>query len=61
MVLNGPAAVALGCAIAALGLLLVWRDYPWESGVTDGLSLVAVATGVAIAYAGLSGRRPDWE
>jgi hypothetical protein len=36
------------------------RDYAWESGVTDGLSLLAVATGIAIAWAGFSGRRPDW-
>jgi hypothetical protein len=60
VVLNRRAAVALGCAIAAPGVLLAWRDYSWESGVTDGLALVTIATGVAIAYAGISGRQPDW-
>jgi hypothetical protein len=60
VVLDRRAAVALGCAIAAPGVLLAWRDYAWETGVTDGLALLAIATGAALAYAGLSGRRPDW-
>ena len=60
MVLNRPVAVALGGAIAAPGVLLVWRDYAWESGMSDGLALVVIATGVAIAYAGIRGRQPDW-
>jgi hypothetical protein len=60
VVLKRPLAVSLGCAIAAPGLLIVWRDYAWETGVTDGLALLALASGAALAYAGLSGRRPDW-
>ena len=60
VVLKRPLAVSLGCAIASPGVLLAWRDYTWESGITDGLSLLTIATGAAIVYAGLSGRSPDW-
>ena len=60
VVLNRPLAVSLGCAIALPGVLLAWRDYAWESAVTDALGLLLVATGVALAYAGISGRQPDW-
>jgi hypothetical protein len=60
LVLNRPLAIGVGLAIAAPGVLLMLRDYAWESGVTDGLALLTVATGVAIAWAGFSGRRPDW-
>ena len=35
-------------------------DYAWESGVTDGLALLAVATGIALAWAGFTGRKGDW-
>jgi hypothetical protein len=48
-------------ALAAPGALLMMRDYEWESGITDGLALVAVATGIALAWAGVTGRRADWD
>jgi hypothetical protein len=60
LVLNRPAALVTGALIAAPGMMLLVRDYAWESGVSDGLALVSVATGVAIAWAGASGRKPDW-
>jgi hypothetical protein len=60
LVLNRPLAIALGAALAAPGVLLMLRDYDWESGVTDGLALLTVATGIAIAWAGVTGRQPDW-
>jgi hypothetical protein len=60
LVLNRPAALVTGALIAAPGMMLLVRDYAWESGVTDGLALVSVATGFAIAWAGASGRKPDW-
>jgi hypothetical protein len=60
LVLNRPFAIACGATIAAPGALLMLGDFSWESGVTDGLALVAVATGAALAWAGLSGRRGDW-
>jgi hypothetical protein len=59
-VLNRPLAIACGLAIAAPGLVLLVRDYPWESGVTDGGALLSVATGLALAWTGVSGRKPDW-
>jgi hypothetical protein len=58
--LNRPVAVGTGVALAAPGVLLMMRDYAWESGVTDGVGLVAIATGIALAWAGLTGRRSDW-
>jgi hypothetical protein len=60
LVLNRPAAIAAGAALAVPGALLMAGDYAWESGVTDGLALLAVATGVALAWAGLTGRKGDW-
>ena len=60
LVLNRPAAVAAGVLVALPGAVLMARDYPWETGATDGLALLAVASGIALAWAGLSGRRADW-
>jgi hypothetical protein len=60
LVLNRSAAVAAGAALVAPATLLLLRDFPWESGATDGLGLVMLATGIALAWAGLTGRRPDW-
>lgn len=60
LVLNRPLAVGVGTALVAPGALLVYSDYPWETGVTDGLSLLLLATGVALMWSGLAGRRPDW-
>ena len=60
LVLNRPVAIAAGAIIATPGVLLLIGDYWWESGVTDGVALLTLATGVALAWAGLSGRQPDW-
>jgi hypothetical protein len=46
--------------VALHGALLLAGDYAWESGISDGLALVALATGIALVWSGLSGRRPDW-
>jgi hypothetical protein len=61
LVLNRSAAIAAGAAIAAPGVVLLARDYTWESGTTDGLALLSVATGFALAWAGIVGRQADWE
>lgn len=60
LVLNRPLAIAVGALIASPGALLMLWDYAWESGVTDGLALIAIATGVALMWAGITGRHPDW-
>jgi hypothetical protein len=60
LVLNRPVAVALGLGLAAPGMVLMLRDYTWESGVTDGFALLVLATGIALAWAGVTGRRADW-
>ena len=59
-VLNRPLAVACGVVLAAPGVMLLVRDYAWESGITDGFALLSVATGFALAWTGVSGRKPDW-
>jgi hypothetical protein len=61
LVLNRPVAIAVGVLMAAPGAVLMMRDYEWESGVTDGLGLLTVATGIALAWAGITGRRADWD
>ena len=60
LVLNRAAAITAGAVLAAPGAALLLHDFPWESGATDGLALVLLATGVALVWAGLTGRRPDW-
>jgi hypothetical protein len=60
LVLNRPVAIAAGVVLAAPGALIMTRDYAWESGVTDGLALVTLATGIALAWAGATGRQGDW-
>lgn len=60
LVLNRPLAIGAGAVLAAPGAMLLFSDYAWETGVTDGLSLLLLATGIALAWAGLTGRRPDW-
>jgi hypothetical protein len=42
------------------GLWLFRTDQRWESGATDGVALLLVATGAAIAWTGVTGRRGDW-
>jgi len=59
-VLKRPAAITLGLVLTAPAVWLLVQDFPWESPVTDGLGLIAGATGVAFLLAGIGGRRPDW-
>jgi hypothetical protein len=60
LMLNRPIAIGVGAAVALPGVMLLAGNYPWETGVTDGLALVTLATGVALLWAGVTGRRPDW-
>lgn len=54
-----PALVA-GLALLVLAAVIVVGDYGWESWVTDGLGLLAAATGAALVLIALDGRQPDW-
>tara|TARA_B100001123_G_scaffold450362_1_gene620659 strand:+ start:1096 stop:1323 length:228 start_codon:yes stop_codon:yes gene_type:complete len=49
-----------GIVIAAPGIILLFFDYIWETGVTDGLALIVLATGLSLVFIGLMGRQPDW-
>lgn len=60
LVLNRVVSTGAGILLALPGALLVAGDYAWETGVTDGIALLTLATGVALAWAGVTGRRPDW-
>ena len=57
---NRPAAFAAGLVCAGMAGWLAMIDAPWESWVSDGLGLVAGATGAALLLIALGGRRPDW-
>jgi hypothetical protein len=57
---NRPISVALGLLLAAPALWLLFEEYSWESPVTDGVGLILGATGAALVFAGIGGRRPDW-
>ena len=60
LVMDRWLSIGLGLVLLAPGLWLIVADYSWESGLTDGFGLLAVATGSALLLAGLGGRRPDW-
>lgn len=60
LTLNRPVAIAAGLLVAAPGALVMFRDFAWESGATDGIALVLVATGAALVWTGVAGRRADW-
>ena len=60
LMLNRPLAIATGAALASPGVVLLVGDYRWETGATDGFALLAVATGMALVWTGVTGRRPDW-
>ena len=57
---NRPAAFVAGLACAGGAVWLAAIDAPWESWVSDGVGLVAGATGAALILVALGGRRPDW-
>ena len=60
LVLNRPLTIAVGAALASPAVMLLAADYPWETGATDGIALLALATGIALAWSGVTGRKPDW-
>ena len=60
LVFHRGLAILIGVALIAPAAWLLIEDYAWESGVTDGLALLALATGAALAWTGLTGRRADW-
>jgi len=59
-VLKRPAAITLGIILLAPSVWLLAQDFPWETPATDGIGLIAGATGAAFLLAGIGGRRPDW-
>ena len=60
LVLNRTAAITLGLSLLVPAVWLLVQDLPWETPITDGLGLVFGATGAALLFAGIGGRRPDW-
>ena len=49
-----------GIVIASPAVWLMSIEAPWESWITDGLTLVSAATGIALIHTALTGRRADW-
>jgi hypothetical protein len=60
LALNRTLSIVLGVLLLAPAAWLWIGDYRWESAATDGLGLVLGATGTALLFAGIGGRRPDW-
>ena len=54
-------AITLGLIFLIPAAWLMVQDFPWETAVTDGLGLIVGATGAALLFAGIGGRRPDWQ
>ena len=60
LVLNRPVSIILGLLLLAPALWMFFGEYAWETPATDGLGLILGATGAALLFAGIGGRRPDW-
>jgi hypothetical protein len=60
LVLNRKVSMAMGVLLLAPAVWLFAGDYAWETPMTDGLQLILGATGAALLFAGIGGRRPDW-
>lgn len=60
LVLNRPVAIGVGAALCVPAVWLIIGEYPWETGLTDGLAMLTLATGLALLWTGVSGRQPDW-
>ena len=60
LALRRPVAITLGVMLIAPAAWLLVQDLPWETPMTDGIGLIIGATGAALLFAGLGGRRPDW-
>ena len=60
LVLNRTASIVLGLALLGPAVWMVMGDYRWETPMTDGAGLILGATGAALLFAGIGGRRPDW-
>ena len=60
LALNRPLSVVLGLLLLTPAVWLFVGDYRWETPITDGLQLILGATGAALLFAGIGGRRPDW-
>jgi hypothetical protein len=60
LTLNRPVSLAFGTVLALPGAWLLANDYRWETGATDGIALLVLATGMALLWTGISGRKPDW-
>ena len=61
LVLRRAVAITLGLALLIPSALMMLHDFPWENSATDGLGLIVGATGAALFFAGVGGRRPDWQ
>ena len=55
-----PHALAAGLVLSGPAVWITIADYAWENWLSDGLTLVLGATGVALMVIAISGRRPDW-
>jgi len=61
LVLKRTVAIILGLMLLIPAAWLLVQDFPWETAATDGLGLIVGATGAALLFAGIGGRRPDWQ
>ena len=60
LVLARRGALVSGTLLVGTALWLPAVDFPWETWLSDGFSLLLGATGAALLIAALGGRRPDW-
>ena len=60
LVLRRAVAIVLGLVLIMPAAWLLVQDFSWETPLTDAFGLIVGATGAALLFAGIGGRRPDW-
>ena len=61
LVFHRPMAFCAGTLFLSAAVWISWGEYCWEDSLSDGLSMLMGATGVALILMALGGRQPDWE
>jgi hypothetical protein len=54
-------ALCAGTCFLSAAVWISWGEYHWEDSLSDGLSMLMGATGVALILMAIGGRQSDWQ
>ena len=61
LVFHRPMALCAGTCFLSAAVWISWGEYHWEDSLSDGLSMLMGATGVALILMAIGGRQSDWQ